>query len=69
MEALVDVGAASRLTNGVEIALTQLRFQRVDRFEVGAAFAQPVGETWLDSGLRSGASGLDLEERVQWVQL
>ena len=41
VKALVNVRAARRFANGVQMALPQLPLKRVDRFEMGAPFAQP----------------------------
>ncbi len=56
MKTFVNVGAARGFANRVEAALAQLRFQNVNRFEMGAAFPQPVGQSMtlldLDQGIQ-----------------
>ena len=62
MEALVDIGAARLLADGVEIELAEAAFQVIERFEMGLAFARPFGQTGA-FGRRSAVA--DLDERTQ----
>ena len=65
MKAFVNIGAACRFANGVEMPLTKLRFKGVDGFEVGPPFSQPLGQTRLNGG-RGQASNLN--EGIQVVE-
>src|SRR5262249_40169035 len=58
MEALVNVRAARRLANRVQVQLPQTAFQAVERFGMRPSFARPFRQAW------TGAPQPDLYECV-----
>ena len=65
METFVDIGAAGRFADGVQVALPQTCFQLVNGFEMRPAFAQPFRESGLRKGLRSRTERIYLYKGVQ----
>jgi hypothetical protein len=58
VEALVDIGAARFLADGMEIEFAEAAFQVIERLEMGFAFARPFGQTGA-FGRRSAVADLD----------